>query len=262
VADLIEQMNQAMGEGKKIPDSKAKIQQLWFLLDGQSVMDRLVNPDLNEAVIQAQFASLDTKYSNDFAKKLEQYAKTHSTKDVKILVTGLPSIYRKLDYSLLRSQFTSLLLAVVLMFLIVSVTMWSTKSGILSLTPLLVTIIFSFGFMGLAHIPLDTATVLVASVTMGVGIDYAVHIISHFRTFYQDFHNVRQALIETIKVSGNAIMINVLAVAFGFITLLLSSLVPIQNFGTMMALTMIVSGLAAITLLPALITLIYTKKEN
>jgi len=61
VADLIEQMNDAMGEGRRIPDDKAKIEQLWFLLEGQEVMPQLVNDDLTKGVIQSKFASVDSK---------------------------------------------------------------------------------------------------------------------------------------------------------------------------------------------------------
>ena len=262
VADLVEQMNDAMGEGKKIPDDRAKIEQLWFLIEGEDVMSQLVSPDLDEAVIQARFATLDTKIGNDFSVMMQKYAKEHSTDKIKIRVTGLPNVYRQLDISLLRSQATSLALAIVLMLIIVSLTMWSLRCGYISLIPLVLTIIFSFGFMGWAHIPLDMATVLVASVTLGVGIDYAVHIISHYRTYMDEYGDIRKALHETIRVSGNAILINVFAVALGFLTLLFSALSPVKNFGLMMALTMFVSGFAAITLLPAVIVLLNGNRKK
>ncbi len=261
VADLIKRMNNAMGEGYKIPDDRAKIEQLWFLLDGQEVMDRLVSPDLDEAVIQAQFASLDTKASNDFARKMEKYAKQHSTKDIKIAVTGLPSIYRKLDSSIILSQYSSLVLAIILMIAIISLVMWSFKDGLMAITPLLLTLLTSYGLMGYVHIPLSVSTVLIASVTMGVGIDYSIHILSHYREFLAKYQDTEKAIIETIRISGNAIVINVLSVALGFFTLIFSALVPIKNFGLMMSFSMIISGLAAITLLPALI-IIFNKNQN
>ncbi|MBI4646002.1 MAG: MMPL family transporter [Bacteroidia bacterium] len=61
IADLIEEMNDVMGEGKKIPDEKVKIEQLWFLLDGQDIMPQLVTDNLDEGIIQSKFASVDSK---------------------------------------------------------------------------------------------------------------------------------------------------------------------------------------------------------
>jgi predicted RND superfamily exporter protein len=73
VADLVEQMNDAMGEGKMIPDDKAKIAQLWFLLDGQDVMTQLVSEDLDKGIIQSRFASVDSKNIDEFTSKMNKF---------------------------------------------------------------------------------------------------------------------------------------------------------------------------------------------
>ncbi len=260
VADLVAQMNDAMGEGEKIPQQRDKIEQLWMLLEGQDIMPQLVNDDLSEAIIQARFSSLDSKKMADFVKMMNKYIAEHQTKDIKIKQVGMPTIYGQIDRSLINSQISSLIAAIILMFLIVSITMWSMKDGALSLVPLILTIVISYGFMGFVHIPLDIATVLVASVTLGVGIDYAVHIISHYKHYLQETKDVKLAVLKTISVSGNAIFINVLAVALGFLVFLFSKLTPLNNFGLLMALSMFVSGFAAVTLLPALI-IIFSKRK-
>ena len=71
VADLVEQMNNAMGEGKKIPDSKAKIEQLWFLLYGQDVMQQLVSDELDKGIVQSKFASIKTKDIDSFTNRMK-----------------------------------------------------------------------------------------------------------------------------------------------------------------------------------------------
>ncbi len=262
VADLVAQMNDAMGEGEKIPAQRDKIEQLWMLIEGQDIMPQLVNGDMNEAVIQARFASLDSKNMHDFVVMMQKYIKKEQTPDIQIQEVGMPEIYGKIDTSLLRSQVSSLSIAIILMLLIVSLTMWSFKDGLMSIIPLIITIIISFGFMGFVKIPLDIATVLVASVTLGVGIDYAVHIISHYRNYLDEENgDVKKAVEKAISVSGNAIFINVLAVALGFLVFVLSQLTPLNNFGILMALSMFVSGFAAVTMLPALIIL-FNKQKN
>ncbi|MFQ6040677.1 MAG: MMPL family transporter [Candidatus Poribacteria bacterium] len=68
-----------------------------------------------------------------------------------------------------------------------------------------------------------------------------------------DFY--RAALEKTLETAGVAIVINALSVMMGFLVLLMSSLVPLQRFGWLTALTMFTSALGSITVLPALILL-------
>lgn len=255
IADLIEEMNNVMGEGKKIPDQKIKIQQLWFLLEGQDIMSQLVNHDLNKGIIQSRFASFDSKQMEDFVSKMNQYIRNHSTAQCQIHLTGLPSVYVKMNDSLVKSQFTSLSLAILLVIFIVGLILKSFKKGLFAAIPIFVTIIILFGYMGFAGIALNIATVLVASVALGMGIDYSIHIITHFYNDLKKDNNVETAIRETIHVSGKAIIINVASVAAGFLVLLFSHIVPIQNFGLLVALSMAGSGFAALTILPILLIL-------
>jgi uncharacterized protein len=116
--------------------------------------------------------------------------------------------------------------------------------------------------MGLTGIPLNIATVLVASVALGIGIDYSIHIISHFKHIYKITGNARVAIEETILISGKAIIINVVSVSAGFLVLLFSDMVPLQYFGFLIALSMVGSSLGALTLLPVILILAYKNKTN
>ncbi len=260
VADLIAQMNEAMGEGYRIPDERAKIEQLWMMIEGEDVMEQLVSPDLDEAIIQARFAKVDSKAYADFVKLMDDYIKRNSSDKIKMSITGLPHTYTNMDRSLIVSQYTSLVIAIILMLIIVSLTLWSLRCGLMAIVPLIITIIISYGFMGYVGITLNVATVLVASITLGVGIDYSVHIVSHYRAYRQSGLDVTEALKETIRTSGNAIFINLVAVAAGFFIFIFSKLVPLNQFAILMSLSMVVAGLAAVTLLPAII--FTTEKQN
>ena len=261
VADLIKQMNDVMGEGKKIPDDRAKIEQLWFLLDGQDIMSQLVNDDKTEGVIQSRFASSDSKEMESFVTYMNSFISKNRSAKCEITLTGMPSVYVKLNDSLIKSQFTSLALALVLVIAIVGLILKSLKKGLYAVVPIIATIILLFGFMGYTGIALDVATVLVASVALGMGIDYSIHIITHFYNDLKETGSIEEAVTETVRVSGKAIIINVASVAAGFLVLLFSNIVPIQNFGLLVALSMVASGFAAMTILPVILV-IATGKEN
>jgi len=261
VADLIEEMNDVMGEGKKIPDEKAKIEQLWFLLDGQDIMSQLVTDDLDQGIIQSKFASIDSKSMEKFGTYMDKFVKENSTPDCKIEVTGLPAIYNNLNSSLLHGQLSSLLLAIAMALIIVGLMLRSLSKGIFTVIPVISTIIILFGFMGYTGISLDIATVLVGSMALGIGIDYSIHVITNFNHAIKENGNVNKAIENAILVSGNAIIINVLSVSAGFLVLLLSELLMLKNFGLLVVMNMFGSGLGTLTLLPAVLILVYRKKK-
>ena len=261
VADLIEQMNDAMGEGEKIPDDKAKIEQLWFLLDGQEVMPQLVNNDLTKGIIQSKFASVDSKDLEVFTAKMNRFIEDNPNEHCKIELTGMPSVYVKLNSSLINSQYNSLLIAIIMVVLIVGLILRSATKGIFGAIPVVATIIVLFGFMGITGIPLDIATVLVASIALGIGIDYSIHVITGFNKHLISHGDAEKAIKETLLLSGKAVIINVISVSAGFLVLLFSQIVPLQNFGLLVAISMIGSGFGALTLLPVILILVNRKSK-
>ena len=259
VADLIMEMNDIMGEGKKVPDAEDKIQQLWFLLEGQDIMEQLVSYDLDEGLIQGNISTTDNEALTKFSDDLEQFVDENQTDECKMEITGLPSLYERLDQSIVKSQMNSLILAIILVFIVVAVLLKSPLKGFFAIIPISATLLLLFGFMGFTGIPLDIATVLVGSISIGIGIDYAIHMITHFDEDYKKTKNIQAALEESIKISGRAIVINVLSVSAGFLILLFSNLVPLQRFGLLIAVTMISSGLATLTLMPVVMNLVSRK---
>ncbi len=261
VADLVEEMNNAMGEGKHIPDTKEKIEQLWFLLDGQDIMPQLVTYELDEAIIQSKFVSTDTKAMEEFIDYMNKFIDENSTENCQIQLTGMPSVYVRMNESLLSSQASSLIIAILFVLIIVGLILKSFSKGVYATIPIIATIAVLFGFMGFAGISLDIATVLVASIALGIGIDYSIHVITHFNHALKETGNLNKSLEDTIMISGKAIIINVVSVAAGFLVLLFSQMVPLQNFGLLVALSMIGSGLGALTLLPVILILANRRKK-
>lgn len=167
--------------------------------------------------------------------------------------SGMPLIYNHLDNSLLSSQIQSFLIALIFIYLLLAIQLKSFSGGLIGLIPIVLTVFITFGLMGYLRIPLDVATVLVASIALGIGIDYAIHFCMRFKHYFRISGNLLDALDGTLKTTGKAIIINVISVTMGFITLIFADLIPLQRFGLLVALTMIGSGLASITLLPVLI---------
>ena len=199
VADLIVEINAALGEGRKIPDEKDKIEQLWFLLDGNESMKKFVSEDLDEAIIISKFLSPENKAKIEFGDYMKKFIKENSTEACTIEITGMPFIDVTMDRSLIYSQLGSLAIALLFVIIIVGAILRSFAAGIYAAIPIVSAIIILFGVMGYTGIPLNIATVLVASIAMGIGIDYSIHVITHFNDSLKKGATIRQALNDTIS---------------------------------------------------------------
>ncbi len=253
IVDYIEEMNDLMGEGKKIPDTKAKVYNLLFLLEGQDVMEPLLNNERTEAIIQASLPNLDIYEMNNLIKIIEKYISENKSSDISFFFTGQPLIYSHLDSSLLKSQLTSLAIAIILIFICVAIPLRSFSGGLLGLVPIVFTLFIIFGLMGFTGIPLDIATVLVGSVSIGIGIDYSIHFLNRYRWEISKNPSEISALHSTLVTTGKAVTTNMITVALGFLVLVFANLIPLRRFGLLVAITMLSSGAGALTLLPALI---------
>ncbi|MGB9720519.1 MAG: efflux RND transporter permease subunit [bacterium] len=252
IVDLIEEMNDAMGEGKKIPDTREKIGNLYFLLEGEGTLEQLINEDKTEGIIQAMTPGAYNKESEFVVKKIQEYIESMNNHIYQFEFTGSPLIYEHLNKSLLKSQIYNLVIAIIAIFICLIFLTHSVQNSLIGLIPIFLSLSVLFGFMGIFHIPLDVATVLVGSICIGIGIDYSIHFLSRYSCERKE-NSPENAIRNTIKHTGSAIMVNVFTVMLGFLVLIFSNLVPIIRFGILLGITMLSSGFGATTLVPAII---------
>lgn len=169
---------------------------------------------------------------------------------VEAYVTGSPSVYVQLSRKLIQSQIVSLGASLGAVALIVILVLASVGTGLLALIPLVVTVAGNFGVMGYVGVHLDMATVMIASLTVGIGVDYAVHFLARYRRQRQGA-DYGEALAQTVRTSGRGILVNAVTLTAGFLVMLLSSFGALQTFGWLIALTMVTSLIGAMFVLPA-----------
>ena len=262
IAKLIAEINLNITNTRGIPNKSEQIEQLWFLLEGNEVLNRFVNEDLTEGIIISKFKSPDNESKKEFAKYMRKFIAANSSEECEIEITGMPFVDITMDQSLINSQIGSILIAILFVIILVGIILRSWISGLYASIPIIATIMLLFGFMGLTGISLNIATVLVASVALGIGIDYSIHIISHFNESYKKSQDLYASIQESILISGNAIIINVISVSAGFLILVFSEMVPLQYFGLLIALSMVSSCLGALTLLPSILILMNRNKSK
>ncbi len=179
-------------------------------------------------------------------------------------VTGLTKLFTDVEKSILRNQLVSLGLIVLLVVILNTITFHSLLEGIISLLPMVFTILVNFAIMGAFRIPMDFITVTIAAIAVGAGIDYTIHFLSRYLHEIRRGKNYEEAFYHTFRTTGKGIIFNSLSVGLGFAVLMFSSIVPLRSFGLLMAVTMLVSATSALTLLPVSLLLLrkVLKLEN
>jgi len=168
-------------------------------------------------------------------------------------LVGPTRIQSSMFTSIARSQITSLFTSIAAAGIIVVVLMASIVAGLISLMPLLFTIVVSFGVMAYAGMSLDIATLMISSITIGIGIDYGIHYIERAREEMRLGGERTAALVRAAQTAGRGIVYNALSIAGGFSILLLSAFRGMRHFGLLITMTMLISAAGALVVIPAIL---------
>ena len=121
-----------------------------------------------------------------------------------------------------------------------------------ALVPNLIPVLFFFGFMGWRGIPLNLTTSLVASMVLGLAVDNAVQFIVRFRRVQRAEGTLREAVIQSLRLSGRPIIYANVALAATFAIFAISNFEPIASFGLLSAVTIIGCLVEDLVLLPSI----------
>ena len=162
-------------------------------------------------------------------------------------VNGLPVLYRGMSASVTANQFRSLGFALALVLAIMILLFRSPRAGLLATTPTILTLLFVYGGMGALGVTLDIGTSMLASLIIGAGVDYAVHLLAAWHGSDADEAGRLAARSTAVSIWANALM-----VAAGFFVLTLGDARPLQNVGGLTAVAMVVAGATTFIAIPAL----------
>jgi len=170
-----------------------------------------------------------------------------------LYISGIPFIMKEMNDSIIPQQLRSLLVALACVFLLLMLSQRNFITPLLSVIPVTITLIALFGFMGYFNMDLNVVTVTMASIVIGVGIDYSIHFAELYR-YYSKEGDKRQALHRTFVSASKPIIANALGLSVGLTAMFLSPLTIHSYLASIMWVTMLTSCFVSLTLLPFLIT--------
>lgn len=174
--------------------------------------------------------------------------------EFRVFCTGTFVLLNRTSDQIAGEQKLSISLALVTIFVMLSLLFQSLRVGFTALVPNLVPVLFFFGFMGWRGIPLNLTTSLVASVVLGLAVDNAVQFVVRFRRVQRTNADLRDAIVESMRLSGRPIIYANVALAATFAIFSLSNFEPIGSFGLLSAVTIIGCLIEDLVLLPARLT--------
>jgi len=270
LADLVKDTHAIMQNSedyRTIPDSQIAVSQLLYLFNSSNPEERraLVSDDFSKSHISVQLRNAGSNEYKEFFKEIQQDINSEFNKlterypDLKVQITGSFALMMRLADDISKNQFKSLAIAAVVISLLLMVTLGSLQAGVMSIVPNLIPATLAFGLMGLLGVPLDTDTLMIAPLIIGIAVDDTIHFISHYRMSLAQNHNMKVALVETIKEVGQAVTFTTLILGCGFLMLTFSDYLGLAKIGGFGSLAIFVALLCDLLFFPALIMIFKPK---
>lgn len=225
------------------------------LLSGS--LDRFVDDDMNPQImrITVQLRNHSTQTTGDIIAAAQKFAEEHFPAGYTLEATGTAEMEYTMTKMIVSSQLTSLLISLLCVFVIIAFSFKSGWAGLLGAVPLALAIILNYMVMGFAGINLDLVTSIIASVAVGVGIDYTIHFLSTYKEERTKSDDLEEVTRMTFRKSGHGIVTNAVAVGFGFLVLCFSKFVVLRYIGILVAIVMFTSSFLAMTVIPGFLNM-------
>ncbi|WP_164997825.1 hydrophobe/amphiphile efflux-3 (HAE3) family transporter [Methanolobus psychrotolerans] len=228
---IITEVNYQMTGKSTIPDDNAVIDEI---ID--SYMPAVLMPDGTHAVMSVVLeATASDSTKEEILRETEvSIGLANFPADYNIIVTGDPAFNIAMNDEMTSSMGLLLLLSIILMIVVLYLVFKHVRWRLLPLPIVLVGIIFTFGAMGFLGIPMSMVSMAAFPVLIGIGIDYAIQFHSRIEEELARGNTDEEAVIDTIKHTGPAVLIALIITALGFFSLFTSSVPMIQDFGKLL----------------------------
>ena len=149
---------------------------------------------------------------------------------------------------------TTIAVALTVLSIFFWVTVRQPALGFVAVFPIVLVLISVLGTMALLDIPYTLITSIITALSIGIGVDYTIHVIHRYREEYALERNPEKAAIRTLSITGSALLGSALTTALGLGVLVFSPLAASQQFAITAAITIAYSLIVSIVLVPPAMT--------
>jgi len=242
-SSVIKDANYQMTGRSEIPDDQAVIDEII-----ESNVPEALMPDSTHAVVSVVFSgSASDSIQEDILRETERSVELAGfPADYNIIVTGEPAFSLAMNEEMNTSMGILLMLSVVLMIIVLYLAFRHVRWRLLPLPIVLLGIVFTFGAMGYLDIPMTMVSMSAFPVLIGLGIDYAIQFHNRIEEELAKGESPEEAVIDTVKHTGPAVLIALVITALGFFSLFTSSVPMIQDFGKLLMIGIVMCFLSSL----------------
>jgi hypothetical protein len=259
------------GGGDRLPDDPAawpglatRLEQM--LLEEPAVRDYVDVASLSHLRLTViyqdhDFTGIDDIKSFFRARWEKAAARDPALAAARMRVVGQGLLEAKIAEHLVPTLTESFVLTAVIIFLSFLLVFRSGPARLMAMIPSVFAILVMFVVMRITGIPLNVATILIASTVLGASENDQIHFFYHFQE-KRDGGSTEQAMRHALVIAGRAILFATLINAGGFLALALSDLPPMRQFGIIAASAFVLSMLASLTVMPAALWVLFRQKPD
>ncbi len=221
----------------------------------RSIVNSFVDTTMRYTRISTQMANIGTYDIQRISDELRPRIDSIFPKDkFDVELTGTSVVFLKGTKYLVRNLFTSLLLALVIITILMALLFTSMRMILISLVPNILPLLMTAAMMGYIGIPIKPSTVLIFSIALGISVDNAIHFLSRYRLQLKlNNWKIKDSAIEALRETGFSMIYSSVVLFFGFIIFVLSSFGGTESLGYLIAFTLVIALLSNLFLLTSLI---------
>ncbi len=262
IVDYLGQIHRAL-EGDEhgprgLPPGDDAIAQYLLLYESSATPDALeeeIDAGYQYALVRGV---LDTRYSSAEAaavEGLQAYVDTEfagAANDMTATLSGRVNTRYHWMNRLAQTHLAGVGLSVVAVFFVTAALLRSPGAAAAAVLPVLAAVLGLYAAMGVSGTRLEPATSMFAAISIGVGVDYAIHLVHRLRRELAATGDLARATGQAMRATGRACFFNAAALGCGFAVLMASDLLTLTRFGALIAVAAFASFLSAFILVPLL----------
>lgn len=237
--------------------SDAQIAQLASLLEGgtDDPLAPWVTPDRRHMRVQVKMADEGSRAALRLVRPLQDEIDRlfGNMDDVRVELTGDAYTGSIGLTSLIHDMLGSLGTAFLIIFVFMSLLFRSLRMGLISVPPNIIPLVLTLAWMSLTDIHLNTSTVIIFSISLGLAVDDTIHMLARFQEEMRAGRSRDEAIHVATRGSGRAIVVTSFMLLAGMVVIYQGSFVPTRLFAELTAVTIFGCLFGDIVVLPALL---------
>ncbi len=238
--DMVVGVYETIPGQKDYPENPRFIQRFLMQMDDEDLETWVSDDGLRMVIRTDDLESLDMDRVVDFVL---------AHPDIRV-VTGMPVLFDEMNKLVVESQTRSLGLALALIFIMLLITIRRFGAALVTLVPIVITIIAILGMLSISKFNLNIMTATLSAIAIGVGVDYSIHLVSGIYYFRKQGMGKGESVNSALSSVSRPVLANAFGLAIGLSVLFFSPLRLHMQVASIMWVAMVISSMAALLLIP------------